>query len=85
MLLSENLTGVQHLGIFVSDAGAARRWYSDLLGFEEQAAPRITLGGERYRLVFLNRDGLVLEPIQPAAPAGGGLPGGPPPRTPHAP
>lgn len=71
MLLSENLTGVQHLGIFVSDAGAARRWYSDLLGFEEQAAPRITLGGERYRLVFLNRDGLVLELIQPPASAGG--------------
>lgn len=65
MLLEGNLTGVQHLGIFVSDMDRAKKWYADTLGFDVVYEPVFEAGGEEYALAFLERDGLQLELILP--------------------
>lgn len=67
MLLEGNLTGVQHLGVFVSDINHAKKWYVDTLGFEVVYEPTFDAGGEEYRLAFLERDGLQLELVLPPA------------------
>lgn len=65
MLLEGNLTGVQHLGIFVPDLEAAKTWYVDKLGFRVQSEPSFESDGETYNLAFLERDDMVLELVQP--------------------
>lgn len=67
MLLEDNLTGVQHLGIFVPDLEAAKTWYVDKLGFRVQAEPSFQADGETYHLAFLEHDDMVLELVQPPA------------------
>lgn len=67
MLLEGNLTGVQHLGVFVPDLDAAKAWYVDKLGFRVQAEPSFEMGGDTYHLAFLERGDVVLELVQPPA------------------
>lgn len=52
------ITGIHHVGFRVTDAPAARRFYADILGLTERAAP----GGSRIRFDIGSRQHVLLEP-----------------------
>jgi lactoylglutathione lyase len=64
MLLKNNLTGFQHLGIPVADIQAAKQWYCEVLDFEIVYEPRIETPDGVIELAFLQRTDIVLELYQ---------------------
>ncbi|MCD4803037.1 MAG: VOC family protein [Anaerolineales bacterium] len=64
MLLSDNLQGVQHLGIMVPDIEQAKTWYSQKLNFTVDYTPHIQTDEGDIELAFLNLNGMVVELVQ---------------------
>jgi catechol 2,3-dioxygenase-like lactoylglutathione lyase family enzyme len=51
------ILGIGHMALYVSDLGAARRFYEDFLGFEEAySLPRPDGGGDRIAFVKVNEE-----------------------------
>ena len=64
MLLKNNLTGFQHLGIPVADIQSSIAWYSDVLDFEVVHEPKIETPDGTIFLAFLRREDMLLELYQ---------------------
>ncbi|MEA3327866.1 MAG: VOC family protein [Chloroflexota bacterium] len=64
MLLSENLQGVQHLGIMVPDIEKAVKFYKDKLDFSVDYTPHIPTDEGNIELAFLSHDEMVVELVQ---------------------
>ena len=64
MLLSNNLLGVQHLGIMVPDIKKAEDFYTKKLGFSVDYKPHIPTDQGNIELAFLSHDGMVVELVQ---------------------
>ena len=64
MLLSENLQGVQHLGIMVPDIEKAMEFYKNKIDFSLDYTPHIPTDEGNIELAFLSHDGMVIELVQ---------------------
>ena len=63
MLLQNNLQGIQHLGIFVTEINRSRAFYEQL-GFTEKLDYEIPTEPEPVKLLFLELNGLTLELVE---------------------
>jgi catechol 2,3-dioxygenase-like lactoylglutathione lyase family enzyme len=64
VLLSGNLQGVQHLGVFVPDIEKAIAFYSDKLKFSVEDNLHISADAGDIKIAFVERDGMVIELVQ---------------------
>ena len=63
MLLQDNLEGIQHLAMFVTDLKKSRAFYEQF-GFKEKLAAEIPMEPEAVKLAFLELNGLTLELVE---------------------
>ncbi len=63
MLLQDNLQGIQHLAIFVTDINRSRSFYEQF-GFKEKLSNEIPMDPEPVKLLFLELNGLTLELVE---------------------
>jgi len=63
MLLQNNLQGIQHLGIFITDINRSRTFYEQF-GFTEKLSGEIPMEPEPVKLLFLELNGLTLELVE---------------------
>lgn len=64
-LLEDNLTGVQHVGIFTDDLEMSAAWYMDKLGLSLASKEEFSFGGQAYQLAFLQLGNLLVELVYP--------------------
>lgn len=65
MLLKENMHGIQHLGLPVTDIDHASDWYSRVLGFQKVYGTTLTSNTGETRVAFLQLHDATLELYQP--------------------
>ncbi len=63
MLLQDNLQGIQHLAIFVTDINRSQAFYKQF-GFKEKLRDEIPAEPEPINLLFLELNGLSLELVE---------------------
>ena len=63
MLLEGNLTGLQHLGIFVTDVEKSKKFYEQF-GFKEVLRKSVPYEPENVELAFLEKGGFTIELVQ---------------------
>ncbi len=64
ILLENNLTGVQHLGIPVRDIEQSKAWYRDIFGFQVVHEPVVHDTNGDIKVAFLKRGDMTLELYQ---------------------
>jgi catechol 2,3-dioxygenase-like lactoylglutathione lyase family enzyme len=67
-----NVVGIDHAVLYVSDLDASRRFYKEVLGFDERAGS----GGDRIAFMVCGNQGIDLIATEAGASAGGGPGGG---------
>ena len=60
MLLQDNLQGIQHIAIFVTDINRSRSFYEQF-GFKEKLSNEIPMDPEPVKLLFLELNGLTMQ------------------------
>jgi lactoylglutathione lyase len=63
-LLQNNLKGVQHLGIPVTDINNAKRWYAEKLGFRVVHEPNVVTADGVIQVAFLKKADITIELYQ---------------------
>lgn len=63
--MKEHICGLAHVGMVVRDIMIAEKFYIDQLGFERGASRTICADEGNIEIVFLQKNNLVLECIQP--------------------
>ncbi len=64
-LLENNLTGVQHVGIFTADLEMSLAWYVEKFNFYLTSRETFSFDGQAYQLAFLELGNLVIELVHP--------------------
>jgi len=64
LLFQNNLRGVQHIGIPVTDIDGAKRWYTDILGFSVVHEPNLPTKDGIIKVAFLKKADITVELYQ---------------------
>lgn len=64
MLLGNNIKGLQHLGLPVTDIDKSKKWYTEILGFNLMYETIMNNGNEVTKVAFIGLNGFAIEMYQ---------------------
>lgn len=64
-MYKNNITGLAHIGLFISDIEKTKEFYQDILGFEVYHECQIEENGGVTKIAFIRNGDCVIEVVQP--------------------